>query len=152
MNFYNLSNKPNLLRRITATVIDYLIYGVIVFGYVYVFGKEEDGQWTVTNLMALPVLLFWILYFVLLESINNATPGHDLMKLKVVKLDGSDLDFADAFKRRICDLFDFGAWCLPALICVYKTARHQRIGDLLAGTIVVSRELIVIKEIPSFRD
>jgi len=105
--------------------------------YVYSVGEQTgEGTWTVNGLPALVIPAFWLLYFVVLEVINQATPGHDICKLKVFKTDGNKITLYDAFKRRICDPIDLMPFGIPALICISKTDKHQRLGDLLANTVV----------------
>jgi len=90
--------------------------------YCYCFGHRNDsGAIEVDGGLALPIFAFWFLYFVLLEAVNQATPGHDICKLIVVKLDGEKLTFSDAFKRRILDFIDIGIYGIPALVCINNT-------------------------------
>ncbi|RKR85040.1 putative RDD family membrane protein YckC [Mucilaginibacter gracilis] len=139
-----VATKPYLKLRIFATLIDYGIYITLFCFYITLVGKETGpGTSTVTGLPALPLFLFWLVYFVGLEAIYGATPGHDVFKLKVTKVTGSKISFADAFKRRLCDPLDIFIWGLPAIICILKTDKHQRIGDLFADTIVVKRDAII---------
>ncbi|MEP6611887.1 MAG: RDD family protein [Mucilaginibacter sp.] len=134
--------------RILATLIDYGIFLGLSTLYIYTFGeKTDDGTRVIQGSMALVVPVFWFLYFVVTESVNQATPGHDICKLKVVKTDGHKISLWDAFKRRICDIIDITIYGIPALICISKTARHQRIGDMLADTMVVKPTDIEEKEV-----
>lgn len=137
--------KQYIKLRILATLIDYGIYFLLFFIYAYCVGHEnEDGAMEVSGLPALPLFILWFLYFVVLEAVNSATPGHDIFKLKVVRSDGEKINLYDAFKRRIVDFIDIG---LPALICVYKTPKYQRLGDLLADTVVVKKSDITETEV-----
>jgi uncharacterized RDD family membrane protein YckC len=137
--------KNYIKLRIIATLIDYGIYLLFFFIYVYCVGhKNDDGPMEVTGLPALPLFILWFAYFVGLEAINGATPGHDIVKLTVVRSDGEKIGFYDALKRRIVDFVDLG---LPALICIYKTPKHQRLGDLLADTVVVKKSDITEAEV-----
>lgn len=148
MKIYRIEPKSHLKLRIIATMIDYIIYCTFIAIFVYCFGQErEDGKHIVTNAATLPVLLIWFIYFVVTEAINQATPGHDIFKLKVYKFDGSKPSWSDCFKRRICDALDIIPYGLPALICISKTDKHQRIGDLLANTIVAKKEDIIETEV-----
>jgi uncharacterized RDD family membrane protein YckC len=101
----------------------------------------------VNGLPALPIFIFWFLYFVGTETINQATPGHDIMKLTVVKSNGSKISFGDAFKRRIVDPIDILFYGIPALICICHTQKFQRLGDLLADTVVVKKSDIIETEV-----
>ncbi|NHA05002.1 RDD family protein [Mucilaginibacter sp. HC2] len=146
MKFTRVIPKAYIKLRILTTLIDYTIFGTFYFTYLYVFNESaQPGHMEVNGIMTWPIPIVWILYFVLLESING-TPGHDLCKLKVVKTDGSKVSFTDALKRRICDPIDIFIYGIPALILVSKTEKHQRLGDLLANTVVVKASDIVITE------
>lgn len=141
MKLYEVNPKPHLKLRIFATLIDYGIYFVVFYLYVSLAGTETSSEnWEVTRFHALPVFLLWFVYFPGLEAFNSATPGHDIFKLKVIKATGEKIGFIDALKRRLCDVLDIWTWGIAAIICVTKTDKHQRIGDLFAGTVVVKKE------------
>lgn len=97
--------------------------------------------------MALPLIAFWLLYFVVLEAANSCTPGHDIMKLKVFKTDGRKPGYSDVLKRRLLDTIDIFFYGIPALITIVKTPKHQRLGDLWADTVVLKSSDITVKEI-----
>lgn len=138
MNFYKIEPKPHLKLRIIATLIDYGIFSILFYLYCSIFGQATaDGSWEIDGLPALLVPIFWILYFVLTETLNQATPGHDICKLKVVTTDGYKISFSTAFKRRICDPIDIFFYGIPAIIAILKSEKHQRLGDMLAGTLVL---------------
>lgn len=148
MKIRRVEAKRYLKLRIAATIIDYGIYALLFFIYVYCVGDPaEDGSMKVTGLKALPVFAFWGLYFIGLEGYNQATPGHDVCGLIVVKTTGEEITFYDAFKRRIVDFIDICIYGLPALICIYKTPLHQRLGDLLADTLVVKKSDVTETEV-----
>lgn len=133
MIFKKVEYKRYLWWRILATLIDYGIYFLLFYSYVYCFGtRDDDGNMQVVNLMALPLVIIWFAYFVVLEAANQATPGHDICKLMVVKSNGERIGFTDALKRRIVDIIDIGIYGIPTLICVCNTPKFQRLGDLWA--------------------
>jgi len=140
--------KRYLGLRIVATLIDYGIYFIVVFIYIMMFGAQNDeGGYTVSGSLALIPIIFWFLYFVLLEAVNQATPGHDVLKLIVVKTKGDRISFTDVLKRRIVDMIDIAFYGIPALICICNTPKFQRIGDLWADTVVVKRSDIIETEV-----
>jgi len=148
MKFYTVTPKPYIKLRILATLIDYGIFLGLSILYIYTFGEKTDDNTRVVHGSMAPVVpVFWFLYFVVTEAVNQATPGHDICKLRVVKTSGHKTTFSDAFKRRICDPIDIGIYGIPALICVSKTTLHQRIGDIFAGTLVVKLSDIEEKEV-----
>jgi uncharacterized RDD family membrane protein YckC len=82
------------------------------------------------------VVLGWALYyFFALESGDGQTVGKKLMKLRVVRADGSPVGMREVAVRTILRVVDN---YLVGLIVMLATGdRRQRIGDLAAGTIVV---------------
>ena len=148
MKFLKVEYKKYIKLRIFATLIDYAIYAIIFFLYVYCFGtKTYSGGYEVQGMPALPIFIFWFLYFIGTEAINGATPGHDICGLTVVKLNGEKITIGDAFKRRIVDFFYIIPYGIPALICINNTPQYQRIGDLWANTVVVKKSDIVENEV-----
>jgi uncharacterized RDD family membrane protein YckC len=148
MKLYTIEPKPYIKQKIIATLIDYGIYFLLFIIYTYFFDEDPNpGTASVTGAMSLPLFLFWFLYFPVLEGINQATPGHDICKLKVYTFDGRKPSFSMCFKRRIVDFIDIFMYGIPAFICISKTAKHQRLGDLWAGTVVLKAEDIIEKEI-----
>lgn len=140
--------KPHLKFRILATLIDYGIYFIFYAIYLYIFDENPaPGKATVTGIMVLPIICVWFIYFVVIESSAQATPGHDILKLKVVTEGGTKPSFSAIFKRRLLDPIDIFMYGIPALICISKTSKHQRLGDLWANTLVVKTTDIIEKEI-----
>ncbi|MBS1525957.1 MAG: RDD family protein [Bacteroidetes bacterium] len=134
--------KRYLGLRIAATFIDYGIYFLLFFVYIRVFGGQTDeGVYQVNGLLALPVVLFWFLYFVVLEAYNQATPGHDLMRLVVVKPDGEKPGVVDTLKRRILDPIDIFIYGIPAMIAICNTQNFKDWAICLR-TLLLSKKLI----------
>ena len=112
------------------------------------FGAPNDeGGYTLNGVPALLTIVFWFLYFVVLEAVNQATPGHDILKLVVIRTKGDRIGFTDALKRRIVDFIDIAFYGIPAMICICNTPKFQRIGDLWADTVVVKRSDIIEAEL-----
>lgn len=134
-----LSNKKYITRRIIAAKIDYTIFITITYFYILIFGsKDEDGAISVNGIKALPVALFWILYFCLIETFLNATLGNFLVKLKPVDLKtGNNITFKQSFLRHIVDPIDLFLFGIVAVIIIKNSAQNQRFGDLLANTKVI---------------
>jgi len=98
------------------------------------------------------VIVFLIVsgYFAFFEWIwNGQTPGKRWLKLRVIREDGRPVTFWEAAVRNLLRTFDM----MPApfysigLISVFISLSDQRIGDMVAGTVVVrEREA----EVPAF--
>ena len=100
---------------------------------------------------SLPVLkgvfffVIYLAYFVVLEAIWSRTLGKFFQGLVVRKLDGSPCDWTAALIRGGLRVFEVNPLLLgglPAGLVIIASQRKQRIGDLLAGTVVVSNKLI----------
>lgn len=136
--FYTLMYKPNLKKRILATVIDYGLYLLVFYAYILFLGHEnEEGGQSVEGLLALPLILLWVVYFVILEAINGATLGHQIFQLKVLTLQRTNIGISHSLKRHLLDCIDILFYGIPAIIAINVSDKHQRLGDMLANTIVV---------------
>jgi uncharacterized RDD family membrane protein YckC len=129
-------------KRIIAALIDYFLFSMAFAMVLLAFGHEvkmDDGRPGIELigwLKSLPVIL-WIITFPVMESFEGKTVGKKLMKLQVMKLNGSHFSLLDSMKRRVCDWVEFALFGLPAFIIANNTSLRQRLGDLWAGTVVV---------------
>src|SRR5215211_2066196 len=88
------------------------------------------------------ILLFLVFagYFTFFEWIwSGQTPGKRWLKLRVIREDGRPITFWEAAVRNLLRSFDMMP--IPfysiGLISVFSTTRDQRVGDMVAGTVVV---------------
>ncbi len=74
---------------------------------------------------------------------RGQTIGKRLMKIRVVKSDGSGVGVFESAVRNLLRIVDFFPVCYPVgLITMLIDARHRRLGDLVAGTMLVREEKI----------
>lgn len=91
----------------------------------------------------------YLAYFIVLEALWSRTLGKFFQGLVVRKLDGSPCDWRAAVIRgllRIIEVNPLAFGGLPAGLVIIASERKQRIGDQLAGTLVVSNKLIWTRE------
>lgn len=136
--------KSKILRkRIFAFILDYLIYFTFCLFYLIYFGdRDNQNTYSVSGLIALPIFVFWIIYFIITESILKATLGHYLLDLKVIQIDNKEIEIKHSFKRHVLDFLDFSFFGLPAYINIKNSERGQRIGDLFAKTTIIESKKI----------
>lgn len=86
------------------------------------------------------VFLIFSSYFAFFEWIwNGQTPGKRWLKLRVIREDGRPVTFWEASVRNLLRTLDM----MPApfysigLISVFVSSSDQRVGDMVAGTVVV---------------
>lgn len=137
-------------NRFLACAIDHMIQTlalilIIVAGFVLsnVSAIEEvvssAPKW-VRALVILLVFLTFSSYFAFFEWLwSGQTPGKRWMKLRVIREDGRPITFWESAVRnvlRVLDMFPYPFYSI-GLISVFTTSRDQRIGDMVAGTVVV---------------
>ena len=121
--------------RLIAVFIDHLFAFALTM-LVVAFVPES-----LPILKAVFFFLTYLAYFVLLEAVWSRTLGKFFQGLVVRKLDGSRCDWKAALIRsslRIVEVNPLLLGGLPAGLVIIASERKQRIGDLLAGTLVVS--------------
>jgi uncharacterized RDD family membrane protein YckC len=129
--------------RIFAFIIDNLIaclLAILLVGKLHV----ENGFVSATVLS-----LTYLSYFFVFELAFARTPGKMLQGLVVRNIDGGKCDAKQVFIRTLTRIFEanpilFGG--LPAGLMVATSTSRQRIGDMLAGTVVVSKDISISEE------
>ncbi len=87
-------------------------------------------------LLAMLIGMHW--FFIHYERKKGATPGKRLMGLRVVSTTtGGPITFRQALMRELIRWYIDGILGIPALIAVLVTKRRQRVGDLMANTLVI---------------
>ena len=124
------------VRRLVAYWID------TVFGWIsaIVFAKMFLGSEPLFNALLLAVGYF--MYFGLFESIFGAGIGKLITGLRVVKADGTKCGVIAALMRSVLRIIDTNPAFLgpvPAFASIFFSKKRQRIGDFVAGTVVIQR-------------
>ncbi|MBN1918622.1 MAG: RDD family protein [Verrucomicrobia bacterium] len=160
MDFLDLIETPEnveLERRLAgigsrfiAGLLDHLILLLVFISLVLTLylsapdpRLEGVGVLAYAVLIVLAFLLFWG-YFVYFEyRTNGQSPGKKALRIRVVKEGGTPMTFTDIAVRNVLRVVD----CLPppvygvAGIAMFIAGKCQRLGDLAAGTVVVSEQL-----------
>ncbi len=82
-------------------------------------------------------LIVWFLYYTILEGRYGQTLGKWFVKIKVVKEDGSPINYTEAAIRTILRIIDGLFSYLIGAILIWTSAQRQRLGDRLAHTVVI---------------
>ncbi|MFZ2003587.1 MAG: RDD family protein [Stellaceae bacterium] len=123
--------------RVVEGIIDLVITFVILWIVASFTGQTTENGFYLTGAPALIGVVISIVYFVVMEALFGATVGKLLLKLRVVKDDGSPIGWREAIVRNVLRIIDGFALYLIGFIVVCTTAKQQRIGDLAAGSVVV---------------
>ena len=123
--------------RIFAFVIDNLIATILALLFVALLSSKSA---VVSGTI---LCLTYLLYYLVFEALWSRTPGKFIQGLEVRKLDGGKCDLKAAIIRtglRVLEADPLLLGGLPAGIAIISSKRKQRVGDMLAGTIVVTRK------------
>ena len=137
-------------NRFLACAIDHALQMLAIFLMVIAFTLLANYSSVGDRVMALPkwivailivvVFLIFSSYFAFFEWIwNGQTPGKRWLKLRVIREDGRPVTFWEAAVRNLLRTLDM----MPApfysigLVSVFVSLSDQRVGDMVAGTVVV---------------
>ena len=133
-----------LVLRAIGAQIDILVILMLLIVPTSLLGKEHLGDhvWDY-------IILFWLValvaYFVVFEALWGRTLGKLITGTVVIDRNGRAPGFARALVRTLLRLIEVNPLLvggLPAGIALLVTKRHQRMGDLLAGTYVVRKKYL----------
>lgn len=122
-------------QRLFGFIIDNLFATIVSFVAMAVVRPQSSVAGGVI------VCVLYLLYFFVSEAAWSRTPGKLFTGLKVQMNDGRACSAKAAAIRMLARIIEanpllFGG--IPAGITILSTKRKQRLGDLLAGTVVVS--------------
>lgn len=135
--------KASLGERILAIILDtvfILMYVILIFS-VFTSNRllNTSDQWSERAIMIL-FFLPVIFYSFWMESLfQGASLGKKIMRLKVIKIDGYQANYVDYFTRWAMRIVDITS-CMGviAIITSAFSDKGQRVGDIVAGTAVIS--------------
>lgn len=133
-------------RRAAAYLVDLTIRGVLVLGLAIALtlalaigsGFEKFGGFELGALLVIYFAVEWGYYVVSELLMNGSSPGKRALGLRVVQSDGLPITFTDSFLRNLVRAADLlPSFYALGLLSMVLDARFRRLGDLVAGTIVI---------------
>lgn len=125
--------------RISAHIVDGLVF--FVLGLCISVISAQLGSIGVAF-----VLVYWSLGYFLVMAIqeyfwNGQTLGKFVTGLRVVMADGTPITFPAALYRNLLRVADFlPTLFFTGLVCITVTAKNQRLGDIVANTVVLTKK------------
>lgn len=152
------------LLRALAKIIDLVIHNVIGMPLGFLVGlvigflstasgtpipdfASDDVTWKVIN--GAFAIIGFVMYCAICETYYGATLGKLILGLFVVNKKGEPISFGAGFVRALCFFLDSFFFGLPAYSVMKDSPLRQRIGDRIAGTVVIKRSEVRHSEIPS---
>ncbi len=127
----------DLLVQILTIAIAASIWGIIA---ALTGGTGLDNIAKALSIISMFLIFFG--YFILFETLwNGQTPGKRVFKLRVIRDGGFPVNFMSVAARnlvRIADLLP--ATYIVGALSVFFNDRNKRLGDLVAGTMVVKED------------
>ncbi|TWF37392.1 putative RDD family membrane protein YckC [Chitinophaga polysaccharea] len=151
--------SADIMKRFLAWLIDFAIRaGYILVVYMALLSFRPN--WSGFDVLFFLLVLFpVVLYFPIMEiSMHGKTPGKRITQLQVVSMMGNPPSVSQHLIRWIFRLVEspLGAFALVPVIvptvAIVRTPYNQRLGDIVAGTIVISTKRKGSIEDTIFRD
>ena len=124
--------------RIWATLLDYLFLAAYILFIILIASLTKGAIFesgAVVLLLFLPILLYDLICEVFFQGKSF---GKMIMKIKVVKLDGTQANFGAYLLRWLLRIIDTRLFSgAVALIAILINGKGQRVGDMAAGTTVI---------------
>jgi uncharacterized RDD family membrane protein YckC len=131
----------NVGSRILAYLIDAVIVGVVSFAGILALTLTDATlpEWLVVSIMVILIPGWYLGYFAVSETLwQGRTLGKAALGLRVVTKEGGPVRFRHAAVRALLGLVDFAIGSgFFAVLFILLTRDSQRLGDLLAGTLVL---------------
>ena len=141
-------NVAHITTRIGSFLIDLLIiisYSILLI-FIMSWLNLNFGmqQWAISLILSLPMLFYTLIFETLW---NGQTPGKRINKTRVVKLDGSKPTLGNYLLRWMMRIIDIQmATGSVAVLTILLNGKGQRLGDLAAGTTIISEKKRVTLE------
>lgn len=138
------------LQKTTAFIIDIILLvflvGILLIGIISVYMIANHGKYNTEMLaviwITLSIMIFF-LYFILFEK-TGQTIGKKIMKIKVVdEINQNPINFRQSIIRTFLLIIDLIPYPVPGLLGIIfsaKSPKKQRIGDLVAGTLIIKKQ------------
>lgn len=142
--------------RALAAALDATLQGVVlgVLVSLLVAFLQDVSPALAAGTIVVTLVVVLIGYRLVMETLTRGqTLGKMALGLRVVRDDGSAIRFRHALVRTMLWLFvDFAPWfaCCPGIVACLMNKQGKRIGDMLAGTVVIRERHQSVKSPPLF--
>ncbi|WP_259068494.1 RDD family protein [Mucilaginibacter sp. X4EP1] len=131
-------------ERLLARLIDVgILVVLLILGTIIGASTPEGFRSTVTIIILVSVYLAVFVFYDLACEVfmNGQSIGKRIMKIKVISLDGARPSLGQYMLRWLFRIVDFTLSSqLCAIISVLVSEKHQRVGDMVAGTTLIKTQ------------
>lgn len=123
-----------MIANIVIILIPLLI---IMFQPKTMFGTDMDTV-VIAIIIILMFVINWGYFFAFEYFMGGRTPGKKMMGIRVIQENGHSITLLSSFIRNLLRIIDsLPAYYLLGIAMIFFHSKHKRVGDLVAGTIVV---------------
>ncbi len=123
--------------RFVSILIDLILLLTFTHYFIYYMGVLTPDL-LLSNYGPLFILLaVWFLYYWLCEAYLGGTPGKLILGIRVRMVDGGRIGLLASLIRNLLRIIDGLFFYLVGAFWVWFTPARQRLGDQIAGTVVV---------------
>lgn len=126
--------------RALATVIDTVLLAIVAYVIAWLSGTTTEAGFELRGAPFFLMTLIMLAYYITLEGIFGATIGKLMIGLRVVKLDGSAINWRASVVRNLLRFVDGIVFYIVGAILIWTSPQRQRLGDRLADTVVIRLE------------
>lgn len=134
-------NAAHLGDRMVAFLIDSFIvicYFILSIVLLLSLDIEMNDAWAIYMILNLPAFLYYLLFETLM---NGQSIGKKIVQIRVVKLDGTKPTFSSYVIRWVLRIIDVSLSSGGvAVLTILLKGNGQRLGDIAAGTTVISEK------------
>ncbi len=148
-------------KRLLAYIIDFVMLIIFLFSMKYVMYNEFVLNWDESVGMDILIISLPMLLYSLLTELwfNGQTLGKKIMAIRVISLEGGEPTLGQFILRWVTRFFEWpfffgyiafsaanvmvyifvtGMFGIAVVIIISVTNKNQRLGDMIAGTVVVN--------------
>lgn len=141
-DFKNRFELAKIRYRLLAFIIDFFIFWLIAMVFGTFFGEPLDENsigFSISGFPAVLVMLIGLFLWPISEGFYGQTIGKRFLNLKVLREDLRPIGIGEGLARFLIGFFDY--IFLIGIIIAATNKKKQRIGDMVASTIVISTKL-----------
>ena len=140
---------PRIMARALDMLFWFIAFLILVFA-ISLGGVITGGEISEGFMQLLAFVMYWFYDPFFEASKKSATPGKMIVGLKVVRRSGAPVGLGESFIRCLLFWVDF----LPAaggvgVASILASKHSQRLGDMVADTLVVYRNPVQVPEVES---
>jgi len=132
-------------RRLFAAMIDNTIAMLVCLLSVAMYTSYRPDRSDEGINKGVIAMLVYLSYYFVQEGIWGTTLGKRAFGLQVVRVDGGRVGWWEAWLRTLLRILEVNPLLLGAIpggLAIAWSRRKQRLGDMMAGTVVVNRDAL----------